>query len=849
MKKWSYIVRPNLPERLMPLRKIAYNLWYSWNWQAVELFMRLGKEYWEQSYQNPVRMLGLIPQERYNDIMNDDSFLANMDRIDAEFEKYMNEETWFQKTHGDVKGKVAYFSFEFGLDEGLPVYSGGLGVLAGDHLKSASDLGIPLCGVGLLYREGYFRQFLNADGYQQEEYPENDWYTMPVNLVTGDGGQPIKISCELPDGDSVTAQIWKVQVGRVNLFLLDANIPENKPEHRSITDQLYGGDKDMRIRQEILLGIGGLRALWAMGMEPSVCHMNEGHSAFLALERISHFMQNSSLKFEQAKELVWASNVFTTHTPVPAGNERFDPALVDKYIKPYIAKLGITWDQCLTLGRENPGDQHEAFCMTVLALKLAAHCNAVAKLHGVVSRDMWKNMWPTLPVSEVPIGHVTNGVHARNWLSHDMEALFKRYLGPRFTNEPTNYEIFNRIDDIPDSEIWRTHERRRERMVGFIRNRCYKRFARRGASSMDLKRAEEVLDPDALTIGFARRFATYKRGTLLFRDIERLSKILNNPEKPVQLIFAGKSHPHDEPGKALIREIFHRSRDERFIGKIVFVEDYDIAVARYLTQGVDVWLNTPRRPLEASGTSGMKAAIGGAVNVSILDGWWDEGYTPDVGFAIDNRERYNDPELQDNIESRALYDLLEQEVIPLFFNRGRDGLPRGWIKMMKTGMRDLGKFFNTNRMLQEYTENLYIPAISKYFSLSENDMDKTKILAKWRSKLEREWPLVKVSSQEVTESELYVDSCLTVNATVQLGGLTSDDVSVELFYGSLDSKGEIENGKVEIMKAGEQVEGGIAYKGCIPCDKSGRFGFGVRVLPKHSDLCHPYMPGVIHWAE
>ncbi len=845
----SYIVRPNLPERLLPLRKIAYNLWYSWNWQAVELFMRIGKEYWEESYQNPVRMLGLVTQERYEEILKDDSFLANMDRVNEEFESYMNAETWFQKNHSNITGKITYFSFEFGLDEGLPVYSGGLGILAGDHLKSASDLGVPLYGVGLLYREGYFKQYLNSDGHQQEEYPENDWYTMPVTLVTDDNDKAIKIECQLPENEKIVAQIWKVQVGRVTLFLLDANIPDNTPEHRAITDQLYGGDKNMRIRQEILLGIGGLRAMWAMGIEPTVCHMNEGHSAFLALERISHFMQEKGVSYEHALELVWASNVFTTHTPVPAGNERFDPGLVEKYLQPYLGNLGISWNDCLELGRENPQNQDEQFCMTVLALKLAAHCNGVAKLHGVVSREMWKDMWPTLPIEEIPIGHVTNGVHVRNWLSHDMDALFRRYLGPRFVTEPTNFELFDRIDEIPDSEIWRTHELRREKMVGFIRTRSHNRLTKRGASPSDLKRAEELLDPDTLTIGFARRFATYKRSTLLFWDIERLDRILNNPDKPVQLIFAGKSHPHDEPGKALIRQIYHLSRDERFIGKIVFVEDYDIAVARYMTQGVDVWLNTPRRPMEASGTSGMKAAAGGVINVSILDGWWDEGYTPEVGFAIDNRELYSDIELQDRVESNAIYDLLEQEVIPMFYDRGRDRLPRDWIKMMKNGMRELGAYFNTNRMLQEYTENLYVPANLKYHSLAENDLEKAKNLAKWKSKLIREWALVKIQSEDISCDEILVGGCMTARATVNLGGLSPDDVSVELYYGSLDSKGEVENGKVEVMSVESNSDGKIIYTGCIPCNKSGRFGYGIRALPKHPDLCHKFLPKIIAWAE
>ncbi|MFH0911435.1 MAG: alpha-glucan family phosphorylase [Planctomycetota bacterium] len=848
MRTWMYNVLPNLPERLAPLRKIAYNLWFSWSWEAVQLFMRLGREYWEQSYQNPVRMLGMIPQDWYEKACQDDSFLASMDRLDEAFEQYMSAETWYQKTYPDQNDRIAYFSFEYGLDEGLPIYSGGLGILAGDHLKSASDLGLPLCAVGLLYRQGYFRQYLNADGYQQEEYPENDWYTMPVNPVLDANGAPVKIRVDFPDGP-LAAQVWRVQVGRVPLYLLDTNIPENSPAKREVTAQLYGGDGEMRIRQEILLGIGGVRALWAMGIEPAVCHINEGHSAFLAVERIARACATHQLSFEEARELVWASSVFTTHTPVPAGNERFDPALVERYLKPYFAAAGLTMPQALALGRENPADGRQAFCMTVLALRLAAHCNAVSRLHGGVSRRMWKDLWPNLPLDDIPIRHITNGIHTRGWLSHDMLSLFERYLGPRFVEEPTAYDIFRRIDEIPDAELWRTHERRRERMVGFARKRLIEQYRRSGAPQALLARAEEALDPETLTIGFARRFATYKRGTLLFRDPARLDRILNHPEHPVQIVFAGKSHPHDEPGKALIREIAHWGRDPRFQGKIIFIADYDIAVGRYLTQGVDVWLNTPRRPLEASGTSGMKAAVGGALNVSILDGWWDEAYAPENGWAIGLREEYTDYDLQDRIESEALYDLLEQEVVPAFYKRGRDGVPREWVKRMKASMRVLGAFFNTSRMVQDYAEKMYLPAMKLNRMLSADGAARARTLSAWKIRVAREWPLVKVESVESPADNLVVGACMAVKAVVRLGALTPGDVSVELFYGSLNSRGELEKSEVAAMSPGENNDGLVQYTGCIPCERSGRFGFGVRVLPRHEDLYHPYLPGLVYWAD
>lgn len=848
MQVWTYNVLPKLPDRLAPLREIAYNLWFSWNWEAVELFMRLGGDYWGQSYQNPVRMLGMIPQKRYEDMLKNKSFLASMDRVYEHFTSYMNAETWFMKNHGDTKGTVAYFSCEYGLDEGLPVYSGGLGILSGDHMKSASDLGLPLVGVGLLYKEGYFRQYLNADGYQQEQYPVNDWYTMPVSLVNDKSGKPLKVKVDFPAGEVITAHVWGVNIGRVTLYLLDTNLPENPQHHRDITAQLYGGDRDMRVRQELVLGIGGLRALWAMGIEPSVCHMNEGHSAFLIFERLAKHMREDGLSFAEASELVYASNVFTTHTPVPAGNERFDPALLQKYLQPYLGAMKLSWDECLALGREVPSNHQEPFCMTVLALKLAAHSNGVAKLHGDVSRDMWKSLWPTLPAQEVPIGHVTNGIHSRGWLSHDMHSLFDRYLGPNFVEEPTDFEVFKRIDDIPDAEIWRTHERRRERLVAFARHRMVKRLRERGAPPREIALAEEVLDPEALTIGFARRFATYKRGTLLFTDPERLVRLLSIQNRPVQLIFAGKSHPHDEPGKALIRELVHQSRQDKFLRKIVFIEDYDITVARYLTQGVDVWLNTPRRPLEASGTSGMKAAVNGVLNCSILDGWWDEGYTPDVGWAIGNREIYSDPVQQDRVESNALYELLEQDIIPLFFQRGKDGLPREWIRRMKASMRDLGAFFNTGRMLMEYWEKLYSGANAKYHDLAANGATRARQLAAWKKRVAHEWGSVSVVSVHADTADMAVGQCLKVHATVALGGLSPNDVDVQLYSGVVHSDGHLDNPSMTPMRLTGSPNGQHAYEGCIDCGISGRFGFTIRILPKNADLCHQYLSGIIRWA-
>ncbi len=847
----SFYISPNIPEPLMPLREIAYNLWFSWNWEAVEAFMRLGGPFWTKSYQNPARLMGMVPQERYDSMVRDESFVATVRKLHADFRNYMQDDkTWFKQRYPDLDGTIAYFSMEYGLDEGLPVYSGGLGMLAGDHMKSASDLGLPLVGVGLLYREGYFRQYLNDDGWQQEAYPVNDWYTMPVTRVEQDGA-PLTIEVEFPREELVRAQVWRVDVGRIQIFLLDTNIPENQPAQREITNRLYGGDREMRIRQEVLMGVGGMRALAAMGIKPAVCHMNEGHSAFLAIERLRMIMQDTGCDFDTARELVWSSSIFTTHTPVTAGNERFDPGLVRKYMERFSSAIGLSWDRMLALGRENPEDTSEAFCMTVLAIKLAAHCNAVARLHGQVSRRMWQGLFPTLPVDEVPIGHVTNGVHTRGWLSHDLADLYERYIGPRFIEDPMDFNLFDHIDNIPAVEIWRTHERRRERLVNFCRTRVRQCLTKRGAPPSEVKRADEILDPRALTIGFARRFATYKRATLLLRDPERLARILTSQERPVQLIFAGKAHPHDNPGKEFIKALIHFARDERFRDRIVFIEDYDAAVGRYLTQGCDVWLNTPRRPREASGTSGMKAAQNGVLNCSILDGWWDEGYSPEVGFAIGAGEEYQDDNLQDEIESKALYNLLENTIVPMFYERGRDGLPREWVRKMKASMKILGRYFNTSRMVSEYTNNYYVRAMEKNRDLGADNAARAAELARWRRRVQEAWPelaIVSVTPESGADRAMKVGACMEVTARVNPGSLGVDDIQVETYHGCVDSTGQIVDGECEVMQPGEVKENIITYKCCLPCNRSGRYGFAVRILPRHPDLVHPYDGKCILWG-
>jgi starch phosphorylase len=846
----TFTVLPHLPERLQPLQKIAYNMWWCWNHEAVALFRRIDDDNFDLVENSPVKLLGAIDQARLEKLLDDDGFLAHMDRVDEALTHYMTCPTWFQETFPDANDcRIAYFSAEFGIHESVPIYSGGLGVLAGDHLKAASDLGVPLVGVGLMYREGYFRQYLNVDGWQQERYPENDFFNLPLIPETTTDGKPLLVSMPFP-GREVWARVWRIQVGRVPLYLLDTNITRNSQDDRNITAQLYGGDNDTRVRQEMVLGVGGIRALRALGKMPTVCHMNEGHSAFSGLERIRLLMEEHRLDFASAREAVTAGTCFTTHTPVPAGNDIFPPSLIEHYFSSYLPQLRIDRNEFLGLGRQNPQDQNEQFCMTVLAIRLANTTNGVSKLHGKVSRKMWKSIWKDLPESEVPIISITNGVHTRSWLAMEMAQLYDRYLGIQWEDRPTDHTIWKRVDHIPNAELWRTHERRRERLVAFARKRLKAQLKRRGAPLAEIARAEEVLDPEALTIGFARRFATYKRGTLIFRNLERLSAIINNKDRPVQIIFSGKAHPRDHGGKELIAEILHIARRPEFRRRVVFIEDYDINVARYLVQGIDVWLNNPRRPLEASGTSGMKVCCNGGLNLSILDGWWDEAYAQDNGWAIGAGEEYTDLPYQDDVESRAIYDLLEQEIVPLFYNRSSDGLPRGWLNIMKRSMTTVCPFFNTNRMVQEYVESCYWPSDRRFTQLTADHLKRANELARWRQRLALGWGQVRVESVDARGVDsLHVGEEMDVKAKVTLGGFSPDDVEVQLFHGVVDSLGEIPNPNTVHMSHNGTKEGaGWLFQGKIACRSSGQYGYAVRVLPRHADLANLFEPGLICWG-
>jgi len=853
----AFKVIASLPPALEPLRDIAYNLRWSWDHDCVELFRRLDTDLWESSGHNPVRMLGAIDQTRLAAAAEDDSFLAHQARVARDLDAAIHSPNcWFHRAHPDAPTLLAaYFSAEFGITECLSIFAGGLGVLAGDHLKSSSDLGVPLVGVSLLYQQGYFRQYLNQAGWQQEAYEDNDFHNLPLKPLARPDGQPLTIAVQYP-GRVVTARVWLAQVGRVPLYLLDANVPQNSPADRDITDQLYGGDNEMRIQQEILLGIGGYRALQAAGVTPTVYHMNEGHSAFLSLEHVRRLIERYRLTFAEARELASPSLVFTGHTPVEAGHDYFAPDLMDRYFTEYARSLSISRHDFLALGRRNANDDRESFCMTVLAMRLTASSNGVSKLHGEVARRMWQSIWPGVPVGEVPVGSVTNGVHFRSWISNEMNQLYDRYLGPQW-RETANGDSWQRVDSIPAEELWRTHERRRERLVAFTRRRLYEQLKRRGAPQFEISAAEEVLDPEALTIGFARRSATYKRATLLLRDPERFARILNDPQRPVQIIYAGKAHPRDAPGKELIQKIVALARDPAFRRRIVFIEDYDVAVARYLVQGCDIWLNTPLRPQEASGTSGMKAAANGALNLSTLDGWWDEAWRaprPEseiIGWAIGKGEDYADPAQQDQVEAEALYDLLERDVAPTFYERGADHLPRRWIAAMKGSLKNLCYFFNTHRMVREYTERFYLPCADRFAKLEADSAAGARALAAWMCKVRSEWQNVRVDTlSDGPPPDAKVGDTITVRAQLHLGALTPADVSVELYLGPLDAGGEIIQPCGFAMRHEATAANGsqLFEAAGVPCPRSGLQGYTIRVLPHHPDLTARFVPGLITWA-
>ncbi|MFL6529946.1 MAG: alpha-glucan family phosphorylase [Chthoniobacterales bacterium] len=849
----TYNVVPKLPPALEPLREIVLNVWWTWEPSARRLFRHLDPELWERTNHNPVRMLQLSRQARLIEVAEDDDFGRELKEVHSAFKKYLARKDTYGKTGEGkaIKNTVAYFSAEFGFHESIPNYSGGLGILAGDHCKSASDLDLNFVAVGLLYRHGYFKQQIDRDGVQGAVSLNQNFHHLPIREVRQNDAR-VLVSVRILDRD-VLAKIWELHVGRINLYLLDTDVAENTPEDRLITAELYGGDLEMRMRQEMVLGIGGVRALDLLGIDAHVFHMNEGHSAFLALERIRQLRAKNGLDFYAALQLVAAANVFTTHTPVPAGNDAFPREMMRRYFADFAKELGIPFEELFTFGqtRMNPDDP---FSMTILALRASRHANGVSKLHGEVSRGLWKDVWSGVPSQEVPITSITNGIHTKTWMAPEFSALYTKHLGD-WEEHLTDADFWRRVIDIPDAELWQTHQQLKRRLIEFVRERVRARRVRIGDSPEAVRASSSILDPEILTIGFARRFATYKRGALLFSDKERLARLLNDSTRPVQFIFAGKSHPRDEGGKALIQEVYKFSREAGFENRIVFVEDYDTYIARRLVQGVDLWLNNPLRPLEASGTSGMKLPPNGGLNLSVLDGWWCESYNGKNGWAIGPEILDGSVEFQSGVDSISLYQLLENQIIPLYYAKPDGKLPLAWLQLMRESIRSVTPVFNTHRMVKEYAERLYIPAEKAGDEFARDNCKAATELSQWKTRMRKDWTEVQIYDVQVgneNRHNILVGDPLQVSAKIHLGSVDPQHVRVEAYYGEpgSDDISNVANPAVAVLARAnhETGNGHHVYQGSVPASESGTYAFSVRVVPTHPHLVQEHELRLITWS-
>lgn len=838
----SFTVRAKLPDSLSPLLELAMNLHWAWNEKTQALFRWIDPQLWEQLNHDPIALLANVSTKHLDSLSNDADFMAFMSEVSTDLNSYLNSTSWFQNRNSALVS-VAYFSPEFGISEALPQYSGGLGILAGDHLKASSDLGIPLVGVGLFYQQGYFRQWLDNQGWQQENYPTLEPASMAVRKVPN---VIIDVEC---GQKTIYAQIWRADVGRIRLYLLDTNIEQNDLECRSVTDRLYGGGTEHRLRQEILLGMGGVKALQAVEEKTQIFHTNEGHAGFLGLERLSDLIQDHSLNFDQALEVVRSSTIFTTHTPVPAGIDRFGKDLMEKYFSNWCKRCNIDINQLMQLGHLPNESDEQAFNMAVMGFRLAGMSNGVSKLHGKISREMFQGIWPEIAVDDIPIGSITNGIHGPSWASQEMSDLLGRKVIPSWAQ--ANQDRWESINEIDDDEIWRVKDQGRHRLVKMVRQNIKK--------SQDLicepsTWAEEVLDPKVLTIGFARRFASYKRATLLLSDPQRLKALLLSPDRPIQLVFAGKAHPADNIGKEMIRQLIEFSSDPSIRHRFVLVQDYDIAIARALYQGSDVWLNNPRRPLEACGTSGEKAALNGALNCSILDGWWDEMYRPDLGWAIPSFENSQDLDQRDAKEASSLFDILENEIIPLFYDRSPQGPPSGWIKKIKSSLCNLGPNIMASRMVKDYVVKMYEPTAIRYNEVSSRDFEKAKELANWKQNLYKHWSELKVDSidsTDVEDKEVELGAKKTVRANIVVGSMDPKDIQVQLLFGPLDQDRQIKPiSTIPMTRQSEPTKENIyTYSAQFSCEQAGNYGFNIRVLPSPYLQSYNVMDtGLILWA-
>ena len=843
-------VNPQLPKSIEKLGEISENLWWSWNTEFLKIFKEIDIDLWEQCNKNPVKFLRLVDQEKLEKASTDPEILRNY-RVNVDnFESYMKSRTtWFSKQYPENKDDViAYFSAEYGLDETLPIYAGGLGILSADHLKSASDLGIPIVAIGLLYKNGYFNQKINRNGEQVSEYYNVEMDNLPIKPLKDENGEDVIVNIKLQK-DKLYIKVWKICVGRVNLYLLDTDIPENKEEYRGITLKLYGGDQEMRIRQEMVLGIGGVKVLQELGINPKVYHMNEGHSSFLVLEAIKQTIKQKQVSFDIAKDIVTAKTVFTTHTPVPAGNDIFPIELVEKYFDGYWKDLGITKEQFLELGMKPRDESKNSFNMGILALKIAGKKNGVSRLHESVSRELFSDVWPDIAPQESPITYVTNGVHTCSWLAPNLKELYNKYLEPYWQDRIYSDETWKKIDKIPDEELWEAHKQRKVKLLKLVRDNVTSRLKNNGVHYETIREIVSGLNPDALTIGFARRFATYKRATLIFKDLERITQILNDTNRPVQIIFAGKAHPADKEGQDLIKYIHEISLMPQFKGKIFLLENYNINVARHLVSGVDVWLNNPRRPMEASGTSGEKASVNGIVNFSILDGWWAEGYNTKNGWSIGTNQEYYSYEEQDLADSESIYRTLEDKIIPAYYNKNEKSISETWIRLMKNSIMSTGGKYSTARMLVDYTEKLYMPLLNltnKYFSSLENVTEYNRI----KQELYANWNDIKIT-QENNADNITVDAGnkIKVSCKVELPNIDKDYIQTECYYGKILENGIVEDINIMPMDLVEENNETktYTYEAKIEMKTGGNYGYTFRVMPKHPMLLDPENLNLVKW--
>ncbi len=845
-------VNPQLPKRIEKLGEISNNLWWSWNTEFLRLFQKIDMDLWEQCSKNPVKFLKRVSQDKLEKVSKDIAFLKEYDKVAENFENYMNSKsTWFSNKYpSNKKDLIAYFSAEYGLDQTIPIYSGGLGILSGDHLKSASDLGVPLVGVGLLYKNGYFNQKINGYGQQETEYNNIDLYDLPINPVKDDKGDDLTIYVKFPKR-RLYLKVWQINVGRVKLYLLDSDIPKNNVEDRDVTLKLYGGDQEMRIRQEIVLGMAGVNLLTKyLGLKPTVYHMNEGHSAFLNLEIIKNIIKEKQVSFDVARDIASSKTVFTTHTPVPAGNDIFPIELVEKYFKDFWPRLGITREEFLKLGMKPGPDLDKGFNMGILALKIAGKKNGVSKLHGAVSRELFSDVWPNIAPNESPIGYVTNGIHTCSWLAPRLKELYNKYLIPYWQDNMHHDYVWEKIKNIPDDKLWSAHVERKRKLINLVKENTTERLRRSGYSYEEINEIVSKLNPDALTIGFARRFATYKRATLIFKDIERMTQIMNNAGRPVQIIFAGKAHPADKEGQDLIKYIHEVSMMPQFKGKIFLLENYNIAMSRYLVSGVDVWLNNPRRPMEASGTSGQKASVNGVINFSVLDGWWAEGYTQNNGWTIGTNAEYDSYEAQDMADSQSMYHTLEEKIIPIYYDRDKNGISKKWMEIMKNSIMTTGGKYSTARMLVDYTNELYIPLCNLTKKYYEN-IDNVAAYNAWKKDLYENWKDVKITQESSNLDNITIDAGnnIEVGCEVELPNINVENVTVEAYYGKILDNGVVENVSITPMQLQEADEEHRKYYFTtkIALTTGGNYGYTFRVMPRHEMLLEPANLNLVKW--